>query len=90
MGFINYTITCVASVTQDGADTLNLTIQDSSDMNLASRLHSAPTTGAFYSVNYSISRLNHSDADRYTCIVVLSLANTTLSTNRTLDVTGTL
>ena len=65
-----------------------MTIRDPSDMNLVSMVYSVPTTGDFYSVNYTIGHLNLSDAGRYKCAVMLTFASTTLSINRTLDVTG--
>ena len=50
VGSINYTIICVASVTQNDTNSLiNVTIQDPSNKNLANRVYIAPMTGEYYS-----------------------------------------
>ena len=50
VGSINYTIICVASVTQNDTNSLiNVTIQDPSNKNLANRVNIAPMTGEYYS-----------------------------------------
>ena len=62
------------------------TIQDPSNKNLANRVHSAPMTGEYYSVNYTFAQLSLSDVGTYKC--VLAVSNTSLSINKTLDVSG--
>ena len=87
VGSGDFTITCVAGVTQNNVNSLNVTIQDPSNVILTSRIFNAPMAGQ-YSVNYTFSQLNLSDAGTYTC--VLAVSNMSQAVNSTLDVTGTL
>ena len=86
-GSDDFTITCVAGVTMNGTDSLNVTIRDSFNMILASDIFSAPMAGQ-YSVNYTFSQLSPSDAGTYTCVLTATVGNMSQAVNNSLDVTG--
>ena len=73
MGSSDFTITCVADVTQDNVGSFNVTIQDhdsSTNVILTSRVFNVPMVGQ-YPVNYTFSQLNPSDTATYSCVLEL-------------------
>ena len=86
---MNFAITCVAGVTKNGTDSLNVTIRDSSNMILVNSMFSAPMTGQLpFQVMHQFSQLNSSDAGTYTCVVTATVGAMSQAVNNTLDVTG--
>ena len=87
VGSGNFTITCVGDVTQNGVESLNVTIQDPSNIVLASMVYNMPMTGESYPVNYTFSPLSFSDAGAYTCALAATL-NTTANADQGLNIEG--
>ena len=87
MGSGNFTITCVGDVTQNGVESLNVTIQDPSNMVLASMVYNMPMTGESYPVSYTFNLLGLSDTGAYTCALAATL-NTIANADQNLTIEG--
>ena len=90
MGSSDFTITCVADVTQDNVGSFNVTIQDhdsSTNVILTSRVFNVPMVGQ-YPVNYTFSQLNPSDTATYSCVLGANVSNMSQTMTQLHNITG--
>ena len=90
VGSSDFTITCVANVTQDNVNSFNVTIQDHSTTNviLTSRVFNVPMAVRQYPVNYTFSQLNPSDTGTYSCVLGATVSNMSQTMTQLHDITG--